>query len=71
MLLLVALVLVAAARGEIGRYLAVVLVLATFLDFNTVFFLQYMTWTVPFLVLAVLDRRPRAAQSVGDTSPPP
>jgi uncharacterized membrane protein len=71
MLLLVALVLVAAARGEIGRYLAVVLVFATFLDFNTVFFLQYMTWIVPFLVLAVLDRRPRPAQSVGDTSPPP
>ena len=71
MLLLVALVLVAAARGEIGRYLAVMLVFATFLDFNTVFFVQYMTWIVPFLVLAVLDRRPRAAQSVGDTSPPP
>jgi hypothetical protein len=58
MLLLVALVLVAAARGEIGRYLAVLLVFATFMDFNTVFFLQYVTWTVPFLVLAALDRRP-------------
>lgn len=61
MLLLVALVLVAAARGEIGRYLAVMLVFATFLDFNSVFYLQYMTWIVPFLVLAVLDCRPRAA----------
>jgi len=58
MLLLVALVLVAAARGEIGRYLAVLLVFATFMDFNTVFFLQYVAWTVPFLVLAALDRRP-------------
>jgi uncharacterized membrane protein len=58
MLLLMALVLVAAARGEIGRYLAVLLVLATFLDFNTVFFLQYGAWIVPFLVLAILDRRP-------------
>ncbi len=58
MLLLIALVLVAAARGEIGRYLAVLLVFATFLDFNTVFFLQYVAWTVPFLVLAALDRRP-------------
>lgn len=58
MLLLVALVLVAAARGEIGRYLAVLLVFATLVDFNTVFFLQYVAWTVPFLVLAALDRRP-------------
>ena len=58
MLLLIALVLVAAARGEIGRYLAVLLVFATFMDFNSVFFLQYVAWTVPFLVLAALDRRP-------------
>jgi hypothetical protein len=28
------------------------------MDFNTVFFLQYVAWTVPFLVLAALDRRP-------------
>ena len=35
MLLLMALVLVAAARGEIGRYLAVLLVFATFMDFNS------------------------------------
>jgi len=58
MLLLIAIVLVAAARGEIGRYLAVLLVLATFVDFNTVFFLQYAAWIAPFLVLAALDRRP-------------
>jgi hypothetical protein len=48
----------AAARGEIGRYLAVLLVFATLLDFNSVLFLQYMAWIVPFLVLAALDRRP-------------
>jgi len=58
MLLLIALVMVAAARGEIGRYLAVLLVFATFLDFNAVFFLQYVAWIAPFLVLAALDRRP-------------
>jgi len=28
------------------------------MDFNTVFFPQYVAWTVPFLVLAALDRRP-------------
>jgi uncharacterized membrane protein len=57
MFLPMALVLVAAARGEIGRYLAVLLILATFVDFNAVFYLQYMAWLVPFVVLAALDRR--------------
>jgi uncharacterized membrane protein len=57
MLLLMGLVLWAAARGEIGRYLAVLLILVTFVDFNAVFYLQYMAWLVPFLVLAALDRR--------------
>jgi uncharacterized membrane protein len=57
MLLLMGLVLVAAARGEIGRYLAVLLVLATFVDFNAVFYLQYVAWLIPFLVLAALDSR--------------
>jgi hypothetical protein len=52
-----ALVLVAVARGEIGRYLAVLLILATFVGFNAVFYLQYMAWLVPFVVLAALDRR--------------
>jgi uncharacterized membrane protein len=56
MLLVLSLVFVATARGEIGRYLAVLLILATFVDFNTVFYLQYMTWLVPFVVLASLDR---------------
>jgi hypothetical protein len=49
-------VFVATARGEIGRYLGVLLILATFVDFNTVFYLQYMAWLVPFMVLASLDR---------------
>jgi uncharacterized membrane protein len=57
MLLLMGLVLWAAARGEVGRYLAVLLILVTFVDFNAVFYLQYMAWLVPFLVLAALDRR--------------
>jgi uncharacterized membrane protein len=57
MLILMGLVLWAAARGEVGRYLAVLLLLVTFVDFNAVFYLQYMAWLVPFLVLAALDRR--------------
>jgi uncharacterized membrane protein len=56
MLLVMGLVFVATARGEIGRYLGVLLILATFVDFNTVFYLQYMAWLVPFMVLASLDR---------------
>ncbi|MGH7306797.1 MAG: hypothetical protein ACRELZ_26280 [Candidatus Rokuibacteriota bacterium] len=57
MLLLLALAFVAAARGEIGRYMAVLLVLATFVDFNPVFFVQYVAWLAPFVVLAAVDRR--------------
>jgi uncharacterized membrane protein len=57
MFLLMGLVLWAAARGEVGRYLAVLLLLVTFVDFNAVFYLQYMAWLVPFLALAALDRR--------------
>jgi uncharacterized membrane protein len=57
MLLLMGLVLAAAARGEVGRYLAVLLLLVTFVDFNAVFYLQYMAWLVPLLVLSALDRR--------------
>jgi hypothetical protein len=55
MLLVMGLVFVATARGEIGRYLGVLLILATFVDFNTVFYLQYMAWLVPFMVLVSLD----------------
>ena len=57
MLVLMGLVLWAAGRGEIGRYLAVLLILVSFVDYNAVFYLQYMAWLVPFLVLAALDRR--------------
>lgn len=56
MVLVMSLVPVAAGRGEIGRFLAVLLVLATCVDFNAVFFSQYVAWLVPFLVLAALDR---------------
>jgi uncharacterized membrane protein len=56
MLLVMGLAYVATARGEIGRYLGVLLILATFVDFNTVFYLQYMAWLVPVIVLAALDR---------------
>jgi hypothetical protein len=66
MLLLLALAFVAAARGEIGRYMAVLLVLATFVDFNPVFFVQYVAWLAPFVVLAAVD----PAHEVGSTRGP-
>jgi len=56
MLLVMSLVFVATARGEIGRYLSVLLILATFVDFNSVFYLQYVAWLVPLVVLASQDR---------------
>src|SRR5262245_8911594 len=56
MLLVMSVVLLATARGEAGRYLSVLLILATFVDFNTVFYVQYMAWVVPLVVLASLDR---------------
>jgi hypothetical protein len=56
MLLVMGFAYMATARAEIGRYLGVLLILATFVDFNTVFYLQYMAWVVPFIVLASLDR---------------
>lgn len=57
MLLVMGLVCVATARNEVGRYLGVLLILTTFVDFNPVFYLQYMAWLVPFIALAVMDRR--------------
>ena len=52
LLLLTLVVLVAANRQVIGRYMAVLLTFAAFTDFNAVLFLQYFTWVIPFIVLA-------------------
>jgi len=76
MAILMALVYVAAARRQVGRYLAVLLVLTVFVDFNAVLFLQYMAWVVPFLVLPACDQpqapRPRpGAAGAGDAGGAP
>ena len=55
-LLLTLLVLVAAHRQVIGRYMAVFLAFAVFTDFNTVLFPQYFAWAIPFIVLAAGER---------------
>lgn len=45
-----------AALGRyLGRYSAALFVMATFLDFNSVLFYQYMVWAVPLLPLAALE----------------
>ncbi len=65
LLLLTLVVLVVAHREVIGRYTAVLLMFAAFTDFNTVLFLQYFVWVVPFIVLAAGERAaapPRAAR---------
>lgn len=59
--------LVAAHRQVIGRYITVLLMFTVFTDFNTVFFPQYFAWVIPFIVLAAEERaapRPREASGV-------
>jgi hypothetical protein len=59
--------LVAAYRQVIGRYITVLLMFTVFTNFNTVFFPQYFAWVIPFIVLAAEERaapRPREAPGV-------
>lgn len=55
MLALMALALWLAWRRKIGRATASLLVMACFVDFNSVLFRQYLAWVVPLLPLAVLE----------------
>lgn len=45
-------------RRELGLYRAGLLVMAVFIDFNSVLFLQYFCWLVPFVPLAAVETRP-------------
>ena len=42
-------------RRRIGPYIATLFVLATFIDYNSVLFPQYMVWVVPFIPLVMCD----------------
>ena len=42
-------------QRKVGPYLASLIVMATFLNFNTVLFSQYMIWTIPLIPLAACD----------------
>jgi hypothetical protein len=55
MVALMALVFTLAWRRKIGCYTSVLFVMATFLDFNSVIFRQYMVWAVPFIPLVLCD----------------
>lgn len=55
MILLLALVYLLAWRQTVGRYIASLLTMAVFIDFNAVLFLQYFGWLVPFVPLSVAD----------------
>jgi hypothetical protein len=45
----------AAWQNAIGRYGAALLVMASFIGFNPVLFIQYLAWLMPLLLLAVAE----------------
>lgn len=55
MILLLTLVYLMAWRQSVGRYLASLLTMSVFIDFNAVLFLQYFAWLVPFVPLSIAD----------------
>ena len=44
-------------RRHVGRYAATFLILATFVDFNSVLFRQYLAWVVALVPLVALESR--------------
>jgi hypothetical protein len=64
MLFLMALVYIVVMRYRLNRYVAVLLILSIFVNFNSVLFRQYMTWVVPFIPLAVYSLT-RHRQAIG------
>jgi uncharacterized membrane protein len=55
MIVLLVLSYVLYARRELGLYAACLLIMAIFVYFNSVLFLQYFCWPVPFVLLAVSE----------------
>jgi uncharacterized membrane protein len=55
MLVLMLLAFVLTWQRRVGRWTAVLLVMAAFVDFSSVLFRQYFTWLAPFIPLAALD----------------
>ena len=65
MLALQLLVYACAARGLVGRYTAVLLSLSVFVDLNTVLYVHYPCWVVPFVPLVACDRVDALAARAG------
>ncbi|OUL23322.1 hypothetical protein BV378_21855 [Nostoc sp. RF31YmG] len=55
MFFLMILVYLSAIKRQIDIYTSVLLAMSVFVDFNSVLFLQYFCWIVPFIPLAILE----------------
>ncbi|HZL94087.1 MAG TPA: hypothetical protein VFB99_10600 [Vicinamibacterales bacterium] len=55
MLLLMTLICVVVLRRNVGFFLAALLIMVTFVDFNSVLFRQYMAWVAALVPLAMCD----------------
>jgi uncharacterized membrane protein len=56
MLFLMGLIFLSSIQKTIGIYTSVLLMMAVFINFNSVLFLQYFSWIVPFIPLVLCDR---------------
>lgn len=67
MALMLALVYGLAWRRTVGRYLASLLTMAVFIDFNAVLFLQYFGWLAPLIPLCIADFLDQRGERVAAT----
>ena len=51
---------------RVGRYTACLLIFMSFVGFNSVLYMHYPSWAVPFVPLAVLDQRTVSRQEGGE-----
>jgi hypothetical protein len=56
MLFLMGFIFLSSFRRQIGIYTSVLFMMAVFINFNSVLFLQYFAWLVPFIPLVLCDR---------------
>jgi hypothetical protein len=55
MLFLMSLIYLSSFWKKMRKYFSVLLVMATFIYFNTAFFIQHVCWVVPFIPLSLSD----------------
>ncbi len=56
MVFLMSIIFLGSIKRQIGIYTSVLLMMAVFINFNSVLFLQYFCWVVPFIPLVLCDR---------------